>query len=206
MGVLSTGDSPSTQEESDALAVLNSIIKHFDQVPGLKRYLQSSPLNFSTSASTSSYALDSDTMWVESTEYSGTPLVELTHKEYQNILDKTTESTPTHFYVSTDLDTPKMYLYPVPSGAATVNYYIRRKIEIFNAKTDDADVPDEFHNLVIYWLALLLSTEYSVPDSTVQLIIQGLQQEMQTIGQEQRMILSRYLPTEVEQEIYGENS
>ena len=204
LGVLSSGESPSTQEDSDALAVLNSIIKHLDEVPSLKRYIKSDALTVSTTISQDYVALDADTMWVESADYNGSPITELTHKEYQNIVDKTTTGTSTHFYVTTDLDTPRMYLYPVPSSSVTIKYWIRRKVEIFNAKTDDADVPDEFHNLIILWLAALLSTEYSVPDATIQLVFQSLQNEMQAIGQEQGRILSKYMPLPPQSEEYGD--
>ena len=95
-------------------------------------------------ASTTSYDLDTDLVDIMSAvlyEASDTAvdkqLDRLSRAEYLHISKKTTEATPTQFFLERAI-TPKLYLYPTPNAADTFKYYALTRLQDAGAYTNNA--------------------------------------------------------------------
>ena len=101
-------------------------------------------------ASTSSYDLDTDLVDVLSAvlyEASDTTvdkqLDRLSRAEYLHLSKKSTEGTPTQFYLERTI-TPKLYVYPTPDAADTFKYYALTRINDAGDYTNNSEVPFRF--------------------------------------------------------------
>lgn len=184
-GVLAAGNTPSSSELADAAEVLNAIVKSYDAAPWFKWFIKSEPLSFNTTNGTESYILSPQAMWVESmvvkesTLFS--PLTLLTVGEYAHIQSRGVRvGIPTHAFISTDNETPKAFLYPVPNAVFTVNYWIRRKADIFDNSSDTGDFPPEWYHVLIWKLALELAFEYGRPIQIIDRIALALERAENT--------------------------
>lgn len=192
IGVLSEGESPSTSQTTDAATALDIIVKEFDAAPWFKWFIKSTETTVATVAGTASYALAADVQWVESVVYDdGTthyPLEPLSVGEYAKIPNKTRQGLPMYYFVSTDLGTPKLYVYPAPNEVKTLNYWYRRKSDLFDNSTDTGDFPEEAYRLLVSKLSVDLSLEYGVPENRQQVLIglynEALQNVMSLHGQQ----------------------
>lgn len=97
-----------------------------------------------------------------------TPLTEWARSTYTEQPNKATESIPTAFYYDPQLTTGTLYLWPTPStataAAMTVELTYLRRIEDFDASNNDADLPQEWLQAIVWNLASELETEYPVND------------------------------------------
>ena len=101
-------------------------------------------------ASTTSYDLDTDLVDIMSAvlyEASDTTvdkqLDRLSRAEYLHISKKSTEATPTQFFLERAI-TPKLYLYPTPNAADTFKYYALSRIQDAGEYTNNSEVPFRF--------------------------------------------------------------
>jgi hypothetical protein len=126
-------------------------------------------------ASTASYALTPKPMRVLSVRRkvtSGgieTPLYEMSRQEYFDTPNKTSEGTPTAFYYDPQTTAGTLYLWPRPStvvaAAQTLQLTYLRRMDDFDASSDDADLPQEWLQALCYALAAELALKYGVaPD------------------------------------------
>ena len=87
-------------------------------------------------ASTTSYTLDSDLIDIlEAVVYKASDTTvdmevdRISRAEYLNISKKSTEGTPTQYYLLRGQSTPTLYIYPTPDAADTFKYWGLTKIQ-----------------------------------------------------------------------------
>lgn len=175
-GILASGATPSASETTDAAELLNAILKMYDAAPWFKWFIKSASATVSTANGTASYDLAADTQWVETVTLTESgnfqvPLVLITQGEYASIVNKARLGIPTHAFISTDLATPKIYLWPTPNATLTVNYWYRRKVDIFDNSSDTGDLPQEWYMLLVAKLAVALGFEMGKPLELMQMLI-----------------------------------
>jgi hypothetical protein len=100
-----------------------------------------------------------------------TPLQEFDRIEYQELPNKTTEATVTGYYYDRRggaTNTGKIYFWPVPGNVDdAIKVTVARPIQDFNAAGDDADIPQEWTEAIIWNLALRLAVEYEAPERKI---------------------------------------
>jgi hypothetical protein len=99
-------------------------------------------------------------------------LEKLTYEEYQARPSKdTTSGTPTSFTYAPGLDTGKLYVYPRPDsvdGRLKITY--TRVVEDLDSATDNADIPEEWLEAVVYGLALRIAPAFGKDQKAIQTI------------------------------------
>lgn len=197
IAALSEGETPSATQVTDAAQALNVIVKQFDSAPWIKYLMKSAEQTFSTSSGTASYDLAADDLWIETMTIQITtdidiPLKIITVGEYNLIIDKARAGTPTHAYVTDDLDIPgatipdqKVFLWPTPNATLTVNYISRRKMDLFDSSADFSNFPDAWTRYVIFQLAADLAFEYKLELNKIVLLQQSADTSLQFAMQDQ---------------------
>lgn len=98
-----------------------------------------------------------------------TPLSEWARKTYMEQPNKSVASIPVAFYYDPQLTTGTLYLWPSPSTATatdmTVELTYLRRIDDFDASNNDADLPQEWLEAIVWNLANRLEPEYPVNDT-----------------------------------------
>src|SRR5210317_946201 len=92
-----------------------------------------------------------------------TPLTKINRSQYQALSNKTSEGTPTQYFVQRFIDkvTITLYLTPGSSEAGNfLNYYYVKRIQDAGAYTNNADVPYRFVPCMVSGLAYYLSQKY----------------------------------------------
>ena len=92
------------------------------------------------------------------------PLSKINRSTYQGLANKTSEGTPTQYFVQRFIDkvTVTLYLTPGSSQAGhTVNYYYVKRIQDAGDYTNDADVPYRFVPCMASGLAFYLAQKYA---------------------------------------------
>ena len=117
LDVIGPGDTPSANQVTQASAVLNAMVLEWQNDGiGLWTLIEDTvKLTASTATVTLDECVDIDNVLFRRNE-GDTPLHRLTRPEYRAIQDKTTEGTPTSYYVDFQLAAPVLYLYPVPEN------------------------------------------------------------------------------------------
>jgi len=102
-------------------------------------------------ASTSSYSLDADLVDVLSASlYTASDTTvdkqvdRISRAEYLHISKKSTEGTPTQYYLLRGQSTPTLYVYPTPDAADTFKYFGLTRINDAGDYTNNAEVPFRF--------------------------------------------------------------
>jgi len=117
INVYGPSDTPQSGDITQAGVVLNAMVQEW-QNDDVFLWTQAEDLQLVTDGTAyvtlDSYVIDVENVrWVKNgTE---TPLRRLTREEYYALPDKTTEGTPTSFYVNCTLSATTMYLWPVPA-------------------------------------------------------------------------------------------
>lgn len=190
LGILEAGASASSSQITDAAEALDIIVKSFDAAPWFKDFSKSASATASVTGSASSTILASDVAWVESATFtiSGIdyPLMLISSKEYANMAAKGREAThPSYAFVSDDLSTPVMYVYPEPIATGNVTYWYRRKIDLFDNSSDTGDFPPSWYRVLVLMLTAELSFEYRLPLEERALLEQRADKALQFAMQEQ---------------------
>jgi len=100
-----------------------------------------------------------------------TPLSKINRSTYQGLSNKTSEGTPTQYFVQRFIDkvTVTLYLTPGSSEAGhTVNYYYVKRIQDVGGYTNATDVPYRFVPCMASGLAYYLSQKFK-PELTQQM-------------------------------------
>lgn len=106
-----------------------------------------------------------------------TPLRIISREEYHDLSSKLVQGTPNSVFYDPQYDVPgsnsgatakgKLFLYPVPDATTAANYTLgfiyTRPIQDFSGLTDVLDFPQEWHNALMWNLALALTFSYDVP-------------------------------------------
>lgn len=97
-----------------------------------------------------------------------TPLNEWARSTYIEQPNKSVASIPTSFYYDPQRDGGTLYLWPTPStstaSAMTVRLTYLRKMDDFDNSNDNADLPQEWLEAIVWNLADRLRVEYPVND------------------------------------------
>lgn len=95
-----------------------------------------------------------------------TPLTEYAREDYLDQSNKSADSIPVNYYYDPQRSTGVLYVWPRPSAstasAMTLQIDYLRKIEDFDASNNDADLPQEWLEALVWNLADNLETEYPV--------------------------------------------
>lgn len=106
-----------------------------------------------------------------------TPLRELSRQEYFDQPNKTIASIPTSFYYDPQTTSGTIYLWPTASTATAADMSLRmtylRRMEDMDASNNEADLPQEWLQALIWNLALDLMPEYPVRDPGLAKLIIG---------------------------------
>ena len=89
-----------------------------------------------------------------------TTMTKISRSEYQNIPNKSSEGTPTQFYVQRNLSNVQITTYLTPDTTDTqINYWYVQRIEDVGKYTNTADAPFRFLPCMVSGLAYYLSQE-----------------------------------------------
>lgn len=91
------------------------------------------------------------------------PVPPIGRAEWMGIVNKTTQSRPTQFWLEKILPTPVIHLYPAPdANAAVISYYRIRQLQDFNALAlQNPDAPNMYYNAICAGLAACLAEKYA---------------------------------------------
>lgn len=173
LGVASEGEAISARMYADGLESLNLMVKAW----GAREHLWlRTEASVTLVASQASYALA--TLFLQKPmrvvevrrRISGidTPLTEYSRQTYTEQPNKSVASVPVAFYYDPQATTGTLYVWPAPSTATAASTTLQltylRKMQDFDNSNDDADLPQEWLDALIWNLADSLSTEYPVSD------------------------------------------
>lgn len=183
LGKASEGKSLSARMYEDGRSSLNLLVKTWQAAPHLWLLTEGS---VTLVASQADYALATlfsvKPMRVISIRRRVTsssidvPLLEMSRQEYYDQPNKSIASVPTSFYYDPQRATGTLSIWPTPStataSAQTLKVTYLRRIEDFDGSADDADLPQEWLEALVYNLAVRLMPQYPVNDSNLsQLVI-----------------------------------
>lgn len=181
LGVGSEGEALSDRMYTDGTRSLNLLIKTYSAMDHLWVREQAS---LTMVAGQAAYVLPNKPMRVISARRKITsggyevPLTAWARQEYLDQPNKTSSpSTPVNFYYDPQRTAGTLYLWPAPSAAVaptiTIEYDYLRRMDDMLASNDEAPLPVEWLEALIYNLAVRLMPQYPVNDGNLSgLVIQ----------------------------------
>lgn len=178
VGALAQGETPTTDQVSEAASALNGLVKAWqaDGMPlwAIKTYA------LTLVAGTSVYRigvgqtvnthkpLKVTQAWNHNTiSKVDIPMRIITRQEYNILGNKTSAGNPIQVYYDPQNAYGDLNVFPVPTSveaaANTINIVYQRPFEDFDASTDTPDFPQEWYDAITYGLACRLAPEYGVP-------------------------------------------
>jgi hypothetical protein len=95
-----------------------------------------------------------------------TTMTKISRSEYENLPNKTSQGTPSQYYIKRDLNSVKIHLYLTPNTTGTqLNYYYVGRIEDVGAYTNTPDAPYRFLPCLVSGLAYYTSQEIALERS-----------------------------------------
>ena len=171
LGVAAEGESLSTRQYDDGLASLNLLIKTWGARPHLWTMTERSVALVEGQAA---YTLTPKPMRViearRKVTSSGfeTPLSEWSRDEYMAQPNKEAESIPVAFYYNPQTTSGTLYIWPTPSSATAADMTVKltylRRMDDMDSASNDADLPQEWLQPLVWNLANDLEPEYPVND------------------------------------------
>ena len=177
IGSLGSGETPTAEEQGDALEVLNSMLETWS-ANGLDVYaLQKQAFTWTAASASLTYGPSGDItavrpirvviayQTVDSIDY---PITLLGWDRWLELPDKTTQSTLVDRlwvqYTHPDLT---LYAYPVPSANLSVTLLTHTPIPAFTSGTTTVALPPGYQRAIEYNLAMELAPEYdrTIPPS-----------------------------------------
>lgn len=178
IGVGVQGETPTTDEISEASEALNLMLKAWmkkDGVPIWKRATKSITLV----ASQGSYALQSSggdvdmqpplrilSVVRQDTSNIDTPLNLISRMEYEELPNKYETGTPVSWHYQKNRASGTLYVWPEPDTTAASEYTLEivygAPFDDMDASTNDFDCPPEWLETIKYGLAVRLAPEYGV--------------------------------------------
>ena len=144
----------------------------FTLVDGQAEYTMFRSTGDGTSSATAVYGVDDVLEAVyRNASNVDSPLTKINRSTYQGLSNKTSEGTPTQYFVQRFIDkvTVTLYLTPGSSEAGhTVNYYYVKRIQDVGGYTNATDVPYRFVPCMASGLAYYLSQKFK-PELTQQM-------------------------------------
>lgn len=172
IGVLSSGDSPTTNESSDAQVALNAMVASWNNERLMCYAIQDE--SFSLVAAQTSYTIGTggDFNTTRPVRIEGAYVVSsnntydvevITEIQYAAIPDKTTTSTwpDTICYRPTMTNSRGTILvYPVPTAVSTLHLLTRTQLTAFSATTDTVTLPPGWEDALAANLAVVIAPEF----------------------------------------------
>jgi len=127
-----------------------------------------------------------------------TPLTKISRSQYQAFSNKTSEGTPSQYFVQRFIDKITITLYLTPGSTEAgnfLNYYYVKRIQDAGAYSNEADVPYRFVPCMTAGLAYYLSIK-NAPDR-VQMLKMLYEDELQRALQEDGSSSSTYISPKV---------
>lgn len=166
VGVLDSGEDASADDTTSAMLSLNLMLKTWGAQSRL--WLKKESAAVTLTATTQTYTLAADCKRVLSvrrrTSSIDTPLNKLSREEYFDTPSKAATGMPVNWYADDQRTATTLYIWPTAStttAASTTLYYTYvRIIEDVDALTNEADVPQEWFETVVYNLAVRLGPKF----------------------------------------------
>lgn len=171
LGVLESGETPTTNELADGLEVLNSMVAFWGSQSWCVPYhvQDSLTLTISDGAYTIGSGQDIDTLlpmkivsaWTRDTNGNDWPLEIIPQEEYANIWDKDFVEKPEKLCFVKSGTTGTLYLWPEPDAADTL--YIESTKRLGNyALSDQLGLPQEYERPLCYNFATEFALEFQI--------------------------------------------
>lgn len=175
LGVGSEGEALTARHYEDGRRVLNLLVKRWEAAEHLWTESEGS---ITLIADQASYALATlfsvkpmrvlSVRRMATSSSTETPLTEMSRQEYFDMPNKAQSSTPNSFYYDPQRATGTLYLWPPANtaiaGAQTLNVTYLRRMADFDGASDEADMPQEWLDALIWNGADALEVEYPVND------------------------------------------
>lgn len=178
LGVLAAGEPLSSEDQSDGLRSLNLLLGTWANerllVHGIRRSTHVLTANLSphtigtggTFAVARPLRIDGAGI-IRAGQTDETPLELLTDAQYREVGNKAqTDAVPSRLWVEQTHPTAKLWLWPVPTTAATLVLYTWSRISEF-AAADTVSLPDGYEDALIHALAMRLAPMYGAEPSGV---------------------------------------
>lgn len=173
IGAIAVGETPSAEEQTDALSVLNDMIDSW----GLENLLIFSKVkeSFSLSGSTQDYTMGSGGTFntarpnrIEAANIlDGTaeiPMAILTFEQWSQVSPKTLQSAlPSHIYPDYTNPLVTISVWPIPDSAKPLVLYSWKPLSQFASADDVLSLPPGYAKALRYNLAIELGPEYGKP-------------------------------------------
>jgi len=192
LGVIASGETPSSSELSDGLSALSGMIsswsndgflvfketiKGFDIPAGKSKYSvgPGGDLNISWPVDIKSATYQTS---IQEGEYL---LDELNLDQWADVNLKTLQSTlPSYYHLNKTYPMAELRLWPIPSQAGRVNLYALTELCGYDALTDELCLPPGYERMLRYNLAVELAPEFGLEPS---LTVQGIASESKALVQ-----------------------
>lgn len=97
---------------------------------------------------------------------SSVPLIKMANKDYEEQTNKSQTGTPTMFYHKPNAFHSEIYLWQAPdsywSTNGSITFVFQRQLQDMASSTDAPDFPKEWHEALIYQLAMRLAPNYGL--------------------------------------------
>ena len=179
-GRLASGQSLSSQQLTDGMQALNGVIALM-QTKGMPLWARNE-YTFSTTLAAATYTIgvgqtlntpypvkihQAFAIDTTASPNTGTEMEVLSIYDMSSTIIATSSSLPTQLAYQPKVDIGTITIWPIPDATAAANIDIKiiysRPFEMFTAAGETLDVPREYHQPIIYNLAVILSPEYGVP-------------------------------------------
>lgn len=180
LGVLAEGQTPSTQNYSDGMMALNTVIAQLRAV-GMPLWARS---EYTFTPTTGTYTIGTSMtlntpfpvklLQAFRTETNAKIPMELTSREDFNTLPTTSTGSPIKINYQPFVNYGTISFWPTPTATntSTVTLVYQRPYQYFTTSTETMDFPEEWYNAIIYNLAVRLAPEWGVPLPDRQMLMQ----------------------------------
>lgn len=174
---VASGETPTTDEQTDALAVLNQLLESWS-LQGLAVYRRDlTP--YTTVAGQASYSIGAGEEWdgarpmtikgayatVNDVDY---PVDPMTTQQYADLTDKDEQAEiPDGVYYDATYPNGTVYLFPVPSTAITVTLVIDEQLSSLASVSTTISFPPGYERALRYALAVELAPEFGKTPSPI---------------------------------------
>jgi len=172
IGALAQGESPTTDQVTEAAVALNGLVKAWeaDGMPlwAIKERTITLQATTNTYTLTTPKPLKVIQAWYRNvTSNVDVPMRVITRDEYNRLGNKSSAGTPIQVFYEPRRDDGILHVFPTPSAtdAANVSIHIvyQAPFDDFDQSTDTPDFPQEWYDAVTYGLATRLAPEYGLP-------------------------------------------
>jgi hypothetical protein len=180
LGVLAEGQTPSTQNYSDGMMALNTVIAQLKAI-GMPLWARS---EYTFTPTTGSYTIGTGMtlstpfpvrlLQAFRTDNGAKIPMDLVAREDFNILPTNSTGIPLKVNYQPYVNYGTVSLWPTPTSnnTTTVTLVYQRPFQYFTASSETMDFPEEWYNALIYHLAVRLAPEWGVPLPDRQMLLQ----------------------------------